>query len=215
MADDLRAEHNGEDRRRDDGIGQSLDRDPLDLELDAALARYAAVEPRSGLEDRVLANLRAERNHAPSSAWWQWTAVAALAVLLVALTLLLRSGERRRDIAHYPSHTTQDAASNGARVARHHGNGQIRTSHPVPDEISRAHVLRHPGVAVASGPRLDQFPSPQPLSEQEKILESYISQYPENAALVARARADALEQDISEEMRGSTSRGGDAQQSNR
>jgi hypothetical protein len=35
--------------------------DDLDRLLDAALAKYAQVEPRSGLENRVLATLHAER----------------------------------------------------------------------------------------------------------------------------------------------------------
>jgi hypothetical protein len=35
--------------------------DEFDRMLDAALAKYAAVEPRTGLEERVLANLRPSR----------------------------------------------------------------------------------------------------------------------------------------------------------
>ena len=46
---------------------QAAERDPLDRDLDAALAKYAAVEPRAGLEDRVLANLRAERGQRSGS----------------------------------------------------------------------------------------------------------------------------------------------------
>jgi len=48
-------------------------------------------------------------------------------------------------------------------------------------------------------PKLDQFPSPQPLSDQERILASYVMNYPEQAALVARARAEILRQDREEE----------------
>ena len=53
---------------------------------------------------------------------------------------------------------------------------------------------------MADNPKLDQFPSPQPLSEQEKILESYVANYPEHAALIARARAEELRRDAAEEM---------------
>ena len=66
----------------------------LDRVLDAALAKYAAVEPRTGLEERVLANLRSA---APSAngTWWRWSfAAAAAAVLLIALTLAWRSHAR-------------------------------------------------------------------------------------------------------------------------
>ena len=39
--------------------------DELDRMLDATLAKYAAAEPRAGFEERVLANLRAERARVP------------------------------------------------------------------------------------------------------------------------------------------------------
>lgn len=59
------------------------------------------------------------------------------------------------------------------------------------------HSLRAQSAAAAI-PRLDVFPSPQPLSEQEKIMASYVAEYPEQAALIARARMDALRRDIDE-----------------
>jgi hypothetical protein len=37
------------------------------------------------------------------------------------------------------------------------------------------------------------------LSEQEQILASYVARYPDSAALVAQARAAALQQDLEEE----------------
>jgi hypothetical protein len=61
-------------------------------------------------------------------------------------------------------------------------------------------VTRDP--ATVSTPKLAQFPSPQPLSEQERILASYVAKYPEQAALVAQARAQALQQDREEEAAG-------------
>jgi hypothetical protein len=53
---------------------------------------------------------------------------------------------------------------------------------------------------MARPPKLDQFPSPQPLSEQEKILQSYVAENPEQAVLLARSRTEALRQDQLEEM---------------
>ena len=49
-------------------------------------------------------------------------------------------------------------------------------------------------------PKLEQFPSPQPLSEQEKILARYVNTYPEHAALIAQARTEELRRDSAEEM---------------
>jgi len=87
--------------QRQDGKPSQNDRSSLDieLELDAGLARYAAVEPRPGLDERILTNLRAQKVHAATHGWWKWkwTALATLAaILLVALTLFW-SGERRQN----------------------------------------------------------------------------------------------------------------------
>jgi len=53
---------------------------------------------------------------------------------------------------------------------------------------------------VAATPRLDRFPSPEPLSEQERLLRNYVAQYPEQAVRLARLRSEALRQDQLEEM---------------
>ena len=57
-----------------------------------------------------------------------------------------------------------------------------------------------PEFAMARAPKLEQFPSPQPLSEQEKLLQNYVAENPEQAVLLARARTEALRQDQFEEM---------------
>ena len=45
---------------------------PLDDQLEAALAKYAAVEPRTGLEERILANLKSRPSSSTRVAWWRW-----------------------------------------------------------------------------------------------------------------------------------------------
>jgi len=54
------------------------------------------------------------------------------------------------------------------------------------------------GAIAVAGPKLDVFPSPLPLSEQEKILASYVAQDPWRAALVAEARMDDLRHEVEE-----------------
>jgi hypothetical protein len=51
---------------------------------------------------------------------------------------------------------------------------------------------------VASAPRLEQFPSPEPLSEQEEFLARYVEQFPHEAVLVARAQTQLMKQEMIE-----------------
>ncbi len=86
-------------------------------------------------------------------------------------------------------------------MATYRGSGQSPASHLVSVKKPRTNIPRATPAVVASGPKLDQFPSPRPLSEQEKILASYVTKYPKHAALIAQARAEALRQDLAEEMK--------------
>jgi hypothetical protein len=154
----------------------------LDCELDAALAKYAAVEPRVGLEVRVLASLRAEQLQVPERVWWRWSAAGALAaVIVVALALAWRSGRPHAPVIayHYPA----PAASVEPSGTRDSSSGSA---------IPRAPVRRSPPKAeMAANPRLDQFPSPRALSEQEKLLVRYVHEFPEEAVLIAQAQAES------------------------
>jgi hypothetical protein len=166
--------------------------DELDRVLDAALAKYAAVEPRTGLEARVLANLRTERAKSVDRAWWRWALAGALAaVVVVAVALAWRSDRPSHTVvANHSPVTTQAPTRSGTQAASNRG------------AIRRATVHRpQPKVVMAVNPKLSQFPSPQPLSEQERLLEKYVAEYPEQAVLLARARGEALRQDQLEEMK--------------
>ncbi|MGA2857270.1 MAG: hypothetical protein ABSE40_10390 [Candidatus Sulfotelmatobacter sp.] len=173
--------------------------DDLDGALDTALAKYAAVEPRAGLQDRILANLRAERAQVPDRSWWRGGLAGALAaVVVVAVTLALRSGRSTQPVvAKHTPVTTQSPREPERLVA----NGEPNLIRP-PDHQPIRTLARpyQPKVVATAPPKLDQFPSPQPLSEQEQILESYVTNYPEHAALIARARAKELRLDAAEEM---------------
>ncbi len=183
--------------------------DKFDRILDAALAKYATAEPREGLEGRVLATWRAERARLLNRTSWRWSVTTALAaVVIVALALALRSDKRFHPaVATHPSSARPapkedpQIVSSGRlkevrpqeRAARH--GTSVRRSQP---EIV---IAANPGPSKLSSPRLDQFPSPHPLSEQEKILVDYVTQYPERAALLAQLRMEALRRNREEEIR--------------
>jgi hypothetical protein len=183
-------------RRTEWGSGTS---DPLEHELNKVLARYAAVEPRAGLHERVLANLRTQPPQAETRWLWPCSVAVAAAVVIVVIALTWRVGRPAHPaIADHPSTTSPSAKEPAAQIV---ANGRESAVHsPKPAATRTIPHQPHPVVATAANPRLDQFPSPQQLSEQERILANYVAEYPQHAVLIARARMAALQRDEEEEQ---------------
>lgn len=170
---------------------------PLDDRLDAALAKYAAVEPRAGLEARILANLRAQQQTEKSLNWWRWTA-AITAALLILTTLIWRTEQ------HGPQDAVRVANSPEKKQQQVVTNTVVGSStHTIFKKTAVRRRKHSPTAAVAqANAKLEQFPSPRPLTEQEKLLAEYVSQFQDEAVLVARARAEVLRQDLKQMQRG-------------
>jgi hypothetical protein len=56
-------------------------------------------------------------------------------------------------------------------------------------------AARRWAAAVAEEPRLEQFPSPRPLSEQEEMLARYVQEETQEAKLVAKAQTEMLKKE--------------------
>jgi hypothetical protein len=175
--------------------------DESDRKLDAALAKYAAVEPRAGLESRILVNLRAKREEMPHHAWWQWSwAVAAAVVITGALFVWSSVGPSHPQVANHPAAVQRYFV----KLTSQNENKQI-----VSNRVAPKLVLAHkPGVisrrpsnpAVAEAyPKLDVFPSPQPLSDEELALAQYVRNFPSDAKSVAQAQ-EATEKEVLAKM---------------
>lgn len=170
----------------------------LDRALDAALAKYATAEPRAGLEERILANLRADREQVTAQTWWRWGLTAALAAVLVVMALVWKSGKPAHPvIANHPPTTAPAVEQPGPKYASKQGTN---------DNYGRAGTLathrsmRRPRLAVvAENPKLDQFPSQRPLTEEELALAQYTREFPADAGLIAQAQTE-YEIQIEEEM---------------
>lgn len=170
------------------------DKDEFDDLLDGALKRYGEAEPRAGIEGRVLARItesRVRRNKA-----WVW-ALGAAAVSCLVITIALVGNQfwtkaptvRRNPIAAV-AHKSDELASatvpahrQESSIRRHHHSLQVRTNVPF---------------LAADTPRLDRFPSPQPLSEQERLLKMYVTNFPQQAALIARQQS-AWEKELADQ----------------
>ena len=164
--------------------------DDLDRVLDSALAIYATVEAREGLEERVLANLLAKKSRRYQTVWAWGFASAILALLIITGAWYSRRQVQPSIADHVDAPRVLKPAvlrDTHADVGRNTNRFRIRTT-------------RHLAVPPLN-PKLEQFPSPQPLSEQEKILAMYINLDPEHAALIAEARMETLRQDDAEKMR--------------
>jgi len=167
--------------------------DELDRTIDAALAKFASAEARDGLEERILANLRTADTQSAQRMWRHWGFTAALtAALIVAAAVEWRWNQPKLPpVAMHPPPLKQAPVPDLAN----------RDENSAPRRRSMPHrrPRRSPERAiVVAGPKLDVFPSPLPLSEQEKILAAYVAQYPGHAALVAEARMDDLRHEVEE-----------------
>jgi hypothetical protein len=133
----------------------------LDLQVDAALAKYTSVEPMAGLDDRILANLRAERAQVPERAWWRWAVAGALAtVAVVALTLAWRSGKSSLPVvADHSSAATQaskepatQVISSGRVVSNGDANQRLHAFNPA--RRRTINPVRREPIVAANSPEL-------------------------------------------------------------
>jgi len=185
-------------------------KDPIEGErelkewLESALGQYNKAEPRAGLENRILATLQSEgdRIAAQRRGWWALGTAAAVAALVAAVWI----GEVGR--VRSPVGTEGTSTTHGEELRASIQDRRTPEAAPsltkgyAPSKIAERKPASRPtrNTAAEREPKLAQFPSPQPLSEQEQILMSYVANYPGHAALVARARSEALQRDHAEEM---------------
>lgn len=162
-------------------------RTPLDDQLDAALAKYAAVEPRTGLEERILANLKSQQNSPTRVAWWRWAAVVAAALIVTSLVLWRIQEHKPERIVRRPA-SSQEKVSSQA-IAKQTTVGPTRTIARAAVRKTRKPVSTQPALAKAE-PKLDRFPSPRPLSEEELALVRYVQSFPKDATLIAQAQEE-------------------------
>jgi len=155
----------------------------VDELLDASLRRYASATPRPGLESRVLAGVRARQQAARRHTAWGWAmGMAAVAALV---TLLVIHWPRPRP-APLPVIANAPANISAPSVAR--------VTPPVPPPMPH----RSPRQALPSGvdTRPQQFPTPRPLSEQEKLLLIYAQSLKGSSAASMQVADEDPEHDL-------------------
>lgn len=151
--------------------------DFLDKLLDATLERARDAEPRPGLEGRVMGRLRAERAAGSQFAckWRLVAGLAALVVIVLTARFMLRSGSTARPHPA-PAWVSQSRAPAVTSPARATGPKPAAEPQPAgrPNRRSTPHhqprVGRRRGSVHLASAEPKQFPSPSPLSEEERLL---------------------------------------------
>jgi hypothetical protein len=143
-------------------------RDSLDDLLDASLARYASVEPRTGLEGRVIARLRAERER-PRWTWaWQLAAAGLATLLAVALIMHVERGRG-------PVRKAGAANASVTRIAPPTvASAPVIARQPAKRTAGRTVKASRASAPSTLGPRRSMFPSPAPLTTEERLLVRYV-----------------------------------------
>jgi len=132
--------------------------DELDRVIDGALAGYSVAEPLAGLEERVLNRVRVAARSKQLTWAFAFLAVTAVVVAVIAVR------------------TPRQPASKGNDITR------VITPAPVPAvEKARAVPKQHRQRLL---PKQEQFPSPTPMTSEERALLAFVSQHPAEAQQV-------------------------------
>ncbi len=161
--------------------------------LDASLKQYGEAEPRPGLEGRVWANLRAEHEPGPDGRWIWAPGLGVLLAVMVSGGIFWARGpgalpettSRHRSAPVVPRQAPAPLATTEARSP---ADSALLSSVP-------RRAARRSSAAVGDQPRLEQFPSPRPLSEQEEMLARYVQEETQEAKLVAKAQTEMLQKE--------------------
>jgi hypothetical protein len=149
----------------------------IDDMLDSLLANYSSAEPRPGLETRILANLReAEEKKAPAGWWnfkWIWAGMVA-AVIIVAV-VMINGRHRVEPLTHVIVKTSPAVPQPEIQP---HAPAAPQTSVRAPRRKPSTVPAARQNAALALNQRPANFPTLVPLSEQERMMFTYLENTP-------------------------------------
>lgn len=168
----------------------------MDEMLDSLLATYSSAEPRPGLETKILANLRdAERQQGARPSWtlkWLWAGAAIAVAIVVAAALLVGHRNDKAPVVVQKSPAPVQPQS----LQMQHNTPQIMPEIATHPRERRPHGATAPPAVQDSGLALGQrpanFPTPNPLSEQERLMLTYLANTP-HEEIIAQTQRDEKE----------------------
>jgi hypothetical protein len=159
----------------------------IDDMLDSLLANYSSAEPRPGLETRILANLREAEKKASQGWWnfkWLWAGVVTGAIIVAAVLI---SGRHR--VAPPTNVVVKSSQPAPQPENQRHVPIAPKETAKVPRHKPSTAPTAQQSAALALSQRPAIFPTPTPLSEQEKLLLSYVTGTPREE-VVAQSHPD-------------------------
>ncbi len=142
------------------------DRDELDDLIDGVLPGYSSAEPLEGLEARVLHRVQAA-GAARRSPWF-----CRLGLAIPALAALLLAG-----IALRMGWNSQSRATNVTQKAAVSVPASLTPLQPSPAPAIQVVEPKH-SVPVRSLPKEEQFPTPVPITDEERALVAWVGRAP-------------------------------------
>ena len=171
----------------------------VDELLDSALAHHRDAEPRAGLEGRILAHVRATASErsAQRKAWRLWAAAAAIATVMVFVAIYASNRAPRSvpqtslasNTVPAPSPTETLKASSGPTPAT-----RPATKVAEPKRVARSEPKPSRRVEAHHWP--SQFPTPAPLTPEEKALVRYVQETPPQVLAASLSKAQSLDQPV-------------------
>jgi hypothetical protein len=160
----------------------------LDDLLDSALSAYSQVEPRSGLEARILARVRDSVEQSPAR-WWtvRWLVAGTVAIVaLVLIVLFLRPVQK-------PAQVEVQRTNPPAIQPQPESNRM--TAKDAPGRKERRQHHGQPQQELARRDRPSVFPTPMGLSEQDKLMIAYLEQTPKEEVIAQLRAPDPKEEE--------------------
>lgn len=154
----------------------------VDKLLDSALAHRREAEPRAGLETRIMEGVRAaagERD-ARTKVWKLWVAAAATTAVVV-MSVAIYVANRSHSPASQTSQASKTVPPPSPRetfTANSGATPETGTAPTVTEQKQIERRVRKPPRHVEAHRWPSQFPTPAPLTPEEKALVQYVQETP-------------------------------------
>lgn len=170
-------------------------KDKIERWIDQALRQHGNADAGPGFEARLLARVkeRDEIVRARQRLWWAFGFAAVVTAVILAGLWLSYEPHPTTPVAHRQFEDGKDKSA--AIPLQQEPSGTAPTGEASTQRRATARNRTLDKTLAREAPKLDQFPSPAPLSEQEQIMARYVGEHRQHAVMLARAETDLLERD--------------------